>query len=171
MCRSVPTPHVTRADEIREAVRERPFVRAALAADILNRAAAARHLGFDDEAAATALGRHADRLALTDDAREVTVRMVGSVGLTDPDGTTPEEGTDPTRAALVRVGGAVVREGAGSATAVIVTGAVDTTLLATVLERREHCRRPRASRRAVTDRAVGVTRPVVAPTDSSDGRR
>lgn len=126
------------AARTREAVRARPALRVALAAGAVNHTAAARliaadlDLGTDDhDAVAAALRRHAEELRLERGERQGSVRMVTGVGVVDAAGET-ESGSDT----LLVVGDRVVREGAGSQTALVLEGRdVDARALSAALAR------------------------------------
>ncbi len=115
----------------REAVREQPFLLLALRAGVVNYTAAAEYLDTgEDDAVATALRRFAEELPELETAEaDVRVRMESGVGLVD-DG---DDG-DSTNA-LLSIGDATVVPDAGSSTAVLATGEVDTTALGTVCAR------------------------------------
>lgn len=125
------------AAETREAVRQRPFLLAALRAGVVNYTAAAEFLGLDGDAesVATALRRYAEDLpAYATDARDARVRMQSGVGLrSDADAPSTADATAP----LLSVGGTAVVPDGGSLTAVLATGEVDAAALATVLGRLE----------------------------------
>jgi len=111
----------------RAAVRDRPFLLAALRAGVVNYAAAASFLDLDgdEDAVAAALRRYAEDLDdYATESREAVVRMRTGVGLVE----------DPSEA-VVAVGGMGVDPGAGDTTAVIATGDVDGPALAAVLAR------------------------------------
>lgn len=140
------------AERTRDAVDRRPFLRTALAAGVLNYAAAARVLDVDGEtdAVATALRRYAEDLPEHDTgARSARVTMQSGLAAVDDSGghaTTgdgdgggadaPDGGGD---GPLLRVGGrAFGRAPTGSGeslTAVAATGDVDATALRAVLGR------------------------------------
>ena len=135
------------AAETREAVRERPFVRDALRAGVLNHSAAAAWLVEEaeidgtTEAVSAALRRFRDDLpAYETAARTATVSMRSGVEVAARDpadaGSPADGGGDPVGAAdpIVSVGGTTVESG-GRETAVLATGAVDAAALAAVLER------------------------------------
>lgn len=118
------------AAETRRAVERHPFLLTALQAGIVNYSAAARFLAVDGEpdAIATALRRYADELPATEtESREVRVRMESGIG--------PLKGGDGDTEALVTVGSAGFGPRGGDHTAIVATGAVDTTALADVLAR------------------------------------
>lgn len=122
------------AADTRDAVSERPFLRAALRAGIVNYTAAADWLvedaaiGGDRDAVATALRRFADDLPTYDtEARRASVSMRSGVGLVDADS---DRGSD----GLLRVGDAAVVPD-GSKTAIVATGDVDTQALTQILDR------------------------------------
>jgi hypothetical protein len=120
------------ASRTRDAVRSRPFLHAALRADVLNYSAAAAMLDLDGEAdaVATALRRFAADLPdLGTEARDVRVSMESGVGLIDRED--PADDTTP----LLTVAGAGIVPGAGSLTAVLAVGAVDAAALRHVLGR------------------------------------
>ncbi|GGL56757.1 DUF7523 family protein [Halocalculus aciditolerans] len=137
------------AARARAAVDDRPFLRAALAADVVNYAAAARTLDLNVEpddigpdpsaepaqsdtdspvepsrtdAVAAALRRYAEELDVATDARSVRVTMEGRLGETDETG-------------LLSVNGTRYASGAGSLTGVLAAGDVDARALAAVLDR------------------------------------
>lgn len=115
------------AADTREAVRERPFLLAALRAGVVNYRAAADFLGLegDPESVATALRRFADDLpAYRFEDRKVRVRMEGGVGL-----------VEDSEEALLTVGGTGLTADGGSLTAVVVAGEVDPVGLSRVLDR------------------------------------
>jgi len=146
------------AARTRAAVRDRPFLLAALRAGVVNYAAAAAFLDLDgdDEAVAAALRRYADDLtAFEVESRDAVVRMRSGVGLIDGGG---DADADP----VVAVGGVGVAPGSGDLTAVIATGDVDPTALAAVIERLD-------AAHVVVDAAgvAGETLAVVVP--RSDG--
>lgn len=111
---------MTLADRAREAARTHPFVHEGLRAGVINYAAAARLLDVgDEEAVAAALRRYAAELPERDPPdRSVRVTMESGVGPTGD----PEDG-------LLVVGDAAFAPGAGSLTAVLASGDVDTWLL------------------------------------------
>ncbi len=114
------------AAETRQAAEEHPFLLAGLRAGVVNFTAAARFLSVDGEtdAVATALRRYADELPdYETSARDARVSMQSGVG--------PVE--DPGEALLV-VGGTMLGPGDGSRTAILATGSVDASALATTLE-------------------------------------
>jgi hypothetical protein len=141
------------AADTREAVRDRPFLRAALRAGVVNYAAAADFLDVDAdrEAVAAALRRYAADLPDygTDD-RDVTVRMRRGVRLVG-DGSDDAGGADdaaaeaddaggeddpPTDAEpVVRANDQVVVSDGGQLTAVVARGEVDAAALHGVLGR------------------------------------
>ncbi|KAB1194650.1 hypothetical protein GJR96_14850 [Haloferax sp. MBLA0076] len=118
------------AADARDAVRERPFLLAALRAGVVNYAAAAAYLDLgDDDAVAAALRRFADDLSdLESESREVTVTMRSGVGLVGED--IEESDGDP----VLSVAG-VELAGGGPLTAIIAEGDVGTDYLTTVLSR------------------------------------
>jgi energy-converting hydrogenase Eha subunit C len=123
------------ASETRRAVRDRPFLLAALRAGVVNYTAAADFLDLDGEreAVATALRRFAEDLPPFDaEPRDVRVTMESGVGVVDADdrGSGTDDHADP----ILQVGGSAVVDG-GSSTAVLATGAVDAAALAAVLNR------------------------------------
>lgn len=123
---------MTLAAETREAVRERPFLHAALQAGVLNYTAAARFLDLGDtdedhEAVAAALRRYADELGdyeppATD--ASARVEMQSGVGPTN-------DRAD----ALLAVGGTILARTGGDDTGVLATGGVQPAHLAPVLDR------------------------------------
>jgi hypothetical protein len=118
------------AARTREAVRERPFLRDALRAEVVNYTATARYLDVEGEteAIATALGRYAEELhgepAVGADAR---VSMESGVGRID--------GADPATEPLISVSGTAYARDAGSLTALVVAGDVGPRLAEQVLGR------------------------------------
>lgn len=123
------------AAETREAVRQRPVLYDALRAGIVNYTAAAETLPVDGdrETIATALRRFAEAESTTtldssDDDRELTVRMESNTTLpADMSGLLGE-------APSAKVAGDDTEQ-PNAATAVYATGAVDSKLLARVLDR------------------------------------
>lgn len=118
------------ASETRDAVRARPFLYDALAAGVVNYAAAARELDVDGEtdAITAALRRFAGEL--TDpgagsgsEAGEITVRMNSGLEPAGGEG----EGTDGD--GLLRVGDAGYDAGTGAFTGVLATGDLDARAL------------------------------------------
>lgn len=121
------------AETTRDAVRRNPFLLEALRAGVLNYSAAAAFLDVDgdDDAVATALRRFGEELpAFETTERDARVTMQSGVGLQEA-GTESDDGE---RAPLLAAGGAVVTDG-GSLSAVLATGAVDTTALVSVCSR------------------------------------
>lgn len=121
------------AETTRDAVRRHPFLLDALRAGVLNYSAAADYLDVDgdDDAVATALRRFGEELpAFEPTERDARVTMQSGVGLQEA-GAENESGDD---APLLAAGGAVVTDG-GSRSAVLATGAVDTTALVSVCSR------------------------------------
>ncbi|WP_148413328.1 hypothetical protein [Haloferax sp. KTX1] len=118
------------AADARDAVRERPYLLAALRAGVVNYAAAAAELDLgDDEAVAAALRRFADDLPpLEADPRDAAVTMRSGVGLVGED--VEEADDDP----VLSVAGVDLASG-GPLTAIIAEGDVDPTVLAAVLSR------------------------------------
>ncbi|WP_230198518.1 DUF7523 family protein [Halopiger goleimassiliensis] len=120
------------AAETRRAVDERPFLRTALRADVVNYTAAARYLDVEGEtdAIATALRRYAEELDdYETEPRTVRVRMESGFGRIDPaDG----ENEEPP---LLVVGDAAFGPTGGDRTAIVATGSVDPTALATTIRR------------------------------------
>jgi hypothetical protein len=117
---------MTLAARTRQAVRANPFLHEALRAGVLNYTAAARFLDLgteDRDAVVTALRRYADDLPAYDPAgREARVSMQSGVGpVADPEET------------LLVVGDTAYAAGEGSATALLVSGAVDAVALSHVL--------------------------------------
>lgn len=124
------------AADTREAVRDRPFLRDALRAGVVNHSAAATWLAADAgldgdvDAIATALRRFREELPAYETAAcDVSVSMQSGVSIV-----TDWDGDDPPPDALLRVGDSVLA-GSGSQTAIIATGDVDTAALATILRR------------------------------------
>lgn len=116
---------MTLAAETRAAVRDRPFLLAALRAGVVNYAAAARTLdvGEDPDAVATALRRFAERLpAAGTTSRSATVAMRSGL-----------ERVDPGNDAVLRVGEQGFGPGAGDRTGLVATGEVDAVALGHVL--------------------------------------
>lgn len=122
------------AEDTRQAVRRRPFLLAALRADVVNYTAAARFLSddldgsrvarADADAVATALRRFADGLSpLDSEDREARVEMRSGLGETDG-------GDGP-----LAVGGTTFAPGSGSLTGIVATGDVDPGALSQVLQR------------------------------------
>ncbi len=125
------------AADVREAVRERPFLLHALRAGLLNYAAAASWLAEDadldggDDAIATALRRYGSDLSGYETARRTArVAMRSGVGVHEGDDIDFEDPTGP----LLRVPGAAVTDG-GDHTALVATGEVDAGALGAVLDR------------------------------------
>lgn len=126
------------AARARAAVDDRPFLRTALAADVVNYAAAARTLDLDTDdantdtdpsaepgridAVAAALRRYAEELEFDTEARSARVTMEGRLGETDETG-------------LLSVNGTNYASGAGTLTGVLAAGDVDARALAAVLSR------------------------------------
>lgn len=123
---------MTLAAETRDAIRERPFLHAALQAGVLNYTAAARFLDLGDdeedhEAVAAALRRYAEELddyepPATDASARVEMRS----------GVGP---TDDRADALLAVGGTILAPSGGDDTGVLATGEVRPAHLAPVLDR------------------------------------
>ncbi len=121
------------AADAREAVRERPFLWWALRAGVVNYTAAAERLDLDGDpdAVATALRRYADELPpVSADARRARVTMQSGVGIV-----TDDSDGDAEPSTLLTVGGVHIVDDAGSSTAILATGDVDTRALVTVLDR------------------------------------
>lgn len=122
------------AERARAAVDSRPFLRDALRAGVVNYAAAARTLEVDGEedALATALRRYADELpAYAAEARRASVSMrsgIGQVG--DEADATESDAGEP----ILSVNGTEYGDG-GKQTALVASGDVDATSLATVIQR------------------------------------
>ncbi|MFH5798364.1 hypothetical protein [Haladaptatus sp. CMAA 1911] len=119
------------AKATREAVRRRPFLVAALRADVVNYTAAARFLadeitvGDDTDAVSTALSRFADELgSYGTESRDARVTMQSGLGRT--------EETDD---ALLVVGDSGFAPDSGSLTAVVAAGDVDAVAFSAVLSR------------------------------------
>lgn len=110
------------AEKTRSAVRQRPFLQAALRAGIVNYAAAARTIDVSDDidAVATALRRFREQLPewKTED-REVRVSM--------------RSGLEPTDDGLLVIGDQGFAAGNGELTAIVATGTVDAVALEHVL--------------------------------------
>ncbi|MFB6155622.1 MAG: hypothetical protein ABEJ22_06975 [Haloferacaceae archaeon] len=118
---------MTLASDARDAVREHPFLLAALRAGVVNYRAAATFLDLDgdDDAVATALRRYATDLpGYETESRSVRVSMQSGIARTD----------DPTDA-LLSVGEAAFGAGGGSLTALVANGDVDARSLAASLAR------------------------------------
>lgn len=115
------------AQATRRAVRERPFLRDALRAGVVNYTAAARYLDVGDEdAVAAALRRFADELPASDHPaadRSVHVSMESGFG--------PGDSAD----ALLVVGDVALVPGGGSLTALLARGDVSPDILRAVLGR------------------------------------
>lgn len=115
------------ARRTREAVRERPFLRDALAAGIVNYAAAAERLELDagPEAVATALRRYADELAEQSSPESASVRL--KRGFTPVktaragDGSEPE-GDDRPENGLLTIGETSYRSDSGDRAAIVARG-------------------------------------------------
>ncbi|MEF8799849.1 MAG: hypothetical protein V5A38_07600 [Halolamina sp.] len=120
------------AETTRDAVRRQPFLLDALRAGVLNYSAAAAFLDVegDDDAVATALRRFGEELpAFETSERDARVTMQSGVGFPEADAESDDDG-----AALLAVAGTVLTDG-GSLSAVLATGAVDTTTLVSVCSR------------------------------------
>jgi hypothetical protein len=111
------------AERVREALRERPFLRHALAADVVNYAAAARFLGEESEAAAAALRRHAEELDFRTPERRVRVTIERGVGPAED-----ESG------GVLRVGGTAFRPEEGELVCVLASGDADPRALSHALD-------------------------------------
>ncbi len=114
------------AADARAAVRERPFLLAAMRAGVVNYSAAARliDVGDDEAAVATALRRYAERLpGRSVEARAANVRMHSGLG--------PAAGD----VALLAVAGEGFAAGAGDLTGVLAAGEVDPAALGHALGR------------------------------------
>lgn len=125
---------MTLASETRAAVRSRPFLRAALAAGVVNYSAAARYLDVgEEEAVAAALRRYAEELPLPgDQPAEARVDMQSGFGAIDTTATdTPDADTN----GLLTVGDTAFVPERGEYTAIIATGALSVTHLTRVLAR------------------------------------
>lgn len=111
------------AERTREAVDARSFLRTALAAGVVNYAAAARLLDIEGEqdAVATALRRYADDLDYAEEDADARVRM--------------ESGLGESESGLLAVNGTAYESGAGSLTGIVATGEVRPRALAAVLGR------------------------------------
>ncbi|MFB6116972.1 hypothetical protein [Halosegnis sp.] len=116
---------MTLASQTRDAVRREPFLRAALAAGVLNYTAAARYLDIgDEEAVAAALRRYAADLEPADsEPTDARVAMQSGVG--------PTAEKEP----LVAVDGEKLASNGGNATALVATGDIGPTDLGRVLAR------------------------------------
>lgn len=124
----------TLASETRDAVDDRPFLRLALRAGVVNYAAAARFLDVseDTEAVATALRRYAEDLPDYETAdRSARVTMQSGVGPVEGD----EKGDEGAAEGVLAVTDRTYAPGEGSLTAVVAAGEVDTRTLAVVLDR------------------------------------
>lgn len=120
------------AETTRDAVRRQPFLLDALRAGVLNYSAAAAFLDVegDDDAVATALRRFGEELpAFETSERDARVTIQSGVGFPEADAESDDDG-----AALLAVAGTVLTDG-GSLSAVLATGAVDTTTLVSVCSR------------------------------------
>lgn len=155
---------MTLAAETRAAIRRRPFLREALRAGVVNYAAAARLLDVEGEhgAVVAALGRYAEALPdYEESAHEARVTMGsgfgeravdpesepdtgnessessenGSLDESESDGEEDENGEGTTGTPLLRVGEHALVPGAGTRTAILVTGAVGARVLSRVLGR------------------------------------
>lgn len=125
------------AAETREAVRDRPFLLAALRAGIVNYSAAAAWvtddagLDGDTDAIATALRRFREELPPYETSdRTATVTMQSGVGIESASDVDPEDADGP----AFRVGDAAIVP-TGNATAIVATGDVDVPALAAILDR------------------------------------
>ncbi|MBP1955584.1 hypothetical protein J2752_002507 [Halarchaeum rubridurum] len=119
----------TLAERARDALRDHPFLDAALRAGVVNYAAAARFLDLADdadvEAAATALRRYADACeAYAVESRDARVTMESGLGRVEGTGEGP-----------LAVNGVGFVPGEGSLTGILAAGDVDAAALAVVLER------------------------------------
>lgn len=125
------------AERTRDAVRREPFVHEALRTGVINYSAASRYLDIDgdQEAIATALRRYADELDPIDErgARRPRVRMRRGVDVVEIDSENDglPDGPDD---ALLAIGKRAVVDG-GDRTALLVSGDVEPTDLASVLVR------------------------------------
>lgn len=120
------------AERARAAVDSRPFLRDALRAGVVNYAAAARTLDVDgdEDALATALRRYAVELPnYEDEPRRASVSMRSGIRRI-PEGTDDADAADP----LLSVNGTEYGDG-GKLTALVASGDVDATSLATVIQR------------------------------------
>jgi hypothetical protein len=119
----VQPPDMSLASETRDAVRARPFLHDALAAGVVNYAAAARELDVDgdDEAITAALRRFAEELPEPDRGTDdgPTVRMKSGLEPVDGGGV---DGGGADGGGLLRVGDGGYAAGAGSLTGVLATG-------------------------------------------------
>ncbi|MFB6207654.1 MAG: hypothetical protein ABEJ05_14120 [Haloglomus sp.] len=123
---------MTLAAETRDAVRERPFLHAALRAGVVNYTAAARFLDLgedeeDHEAVAAALRRYAEELGAYEAptaGASARVEMRSGVGPADDHADV-----------LLAVGGTVLAPTGGDETAIVATGDVEPAHLAAVLDR------------------------------------
>lgn len=123
------------AADARAAVREHPFLLDALRADVVNYTAAADFLGLDGEreAVATALRRFAEELDDHEtESRTARVTMQSGVALVDADSDVSASGGSDELLAVV--GDRAIVANAGSQTAVLATGDVDTAGFVAVLD-------------------------------------
>lgn len=102
------------AERTREAVDERPFLRDALAAGVVNYAAAADRLSVDagQDAVATALRRYETELSVQTASASASVRLERGVCRV----------SEPEETGLLTIGGQSFRTAGGSAAAVTVRG-------------------------------------------------
>ena len=134
---------MTIAERTRAAVDARPFLRDALAAGVVNYAAAAETLpvvddaGEDDtDAVAAALRRYATELSREPPADDARVRMERGLSAVETDGPAPRAGAGDDASPLFRLGGiALVDSPNGDLTAVLARGDVDASGLEHVLGR------------------------------------
>lgn len=121
------------AERTRAAVDDRPFLRCALAAGVVNYAAAARLLDVSGEtdAVATALRRYADDLSYA--TGDAGARVTMESGLGRVDGRESGSGHGGDGDGLLAVNGTAYASGAGSLTCVLAVGDVDARALAAVL--------------------------------------
>ncbi|PSP73936.1 hypothetical protein BRC86_07550 [Halobacteriales archaeon QS_3_64_16] len=130
---------MTLAAETRAAIRRHPFLQEALRAGVVNYAAAARLLDVEGEhgAVVAALGRYAEALPdYEESAREARVTMRSGLDERTADPESDEaQGKGTTDTPLLRVGEHALVPGAGTRTAILVTGAVDGRVLSRALGR------------------------------------
>ena len=135
---------MTLAADTRAAAREKPFLREALRAGVVNYAAAARLLDVEGEegAVVAALRRYAEGLPdYEESSREVRVTMRSGLGEHAFEGDERAEHAENAGSgeakepALLRVGGRAFVPGAGTRTGILATGTVDATVLSHVLRR------------------------------------